>query len=150
MKVCTLDSNPVVAEGVVSWIILFSETPLCRVFYDIDGTTLGIQLPYSIRLVILALLLRTPPAIIRAVEPIVIPLKSLGDRKLINPSSKCFLTARSTATLCTTIKELKKHFNRIDVLVVRKSNVRIKDYYKYVTKDLYTKGIPVKKVIIYG
>lgn len=77
-----------------------------------------------------------PHRLLLALEQLLIPIVTRITRVISTPSHKCFVTARTTKSVVTTIRELYRYFNDIEVVAFRKPNVRIYDYYRYVSLDL--------------
>ena len=125
-----------IIKGSVSVIVLFEKSCLCRVFYDIDETVLGIGLPLPIKHILYRAVLLLPHRVVLVTERLFIPLKVRIDRVILYPLSKCFITARTTNSIVITIEELAKYFDGINIVVFRRTDVRISDYYRFVLHDI--------------
>jgi hypothetical protein len=136
-----------IIKGRVS-IIVILKNPACNEFYDIDGTVLGVNIPSKIRNLLLHIIHRLPHRVAIILEQIIIPLKARIDRPFLHPSTGCFLTARTTRTLAVTVEELARHFSNVHIIVFRRPDIKIDDYYKLVPADLVPLGIKPHIVIL--
>jgi len=136
-------------KGKVSYIVVLNDK-VCSYFYDIDETTLGISFPRIGKTFLLKLYLALPNPVLNVLERIFVPIKMMMDKPVIDNVSGCFITSRSINVASITIRELITRFNNVNIVVFRKSNIRVIDYYRFVVLDL-TIHLNIKpKLIMYG